>query len=189
MARFWGLSRRQTVMALAAAVVVGVVIALVTAGGGPTRTDRTVPDVVRVSRGTPGARSAVWVFGFRTLRFDPRRRAVQQVDVTGFGSVQGVDGRVYMYDPGTGRVGVLTSRRNTLTDLARIPGGVAQDDTFAPVLAPLGSSLWLVSAPGRVTRFDLRQRTTDPARRGRGRADAANDGDRRGTRRRVRRHV
>jgi hypothetical protein len=159
--RLWGLTRAQTVGALAAAVLVGLLIALLTSGGGGSGSSPSGLRLDHLRPGTKGDPDAVWVFGFQTLRFDPSLRHAQQVRVTGFGSVQGADGRVYLYDAGTGRVGVLDSARNDLTTLGRLPGGTPQDDTFAPTIAPTAGSLWLVSAPGRLTRFDLSTRTAD----------------------------
>jgi len=157
--RLWGLTRRQTVLAFATAIAIGIIVAVLT-----TRSDSTPSPgtgIARVAAGAPGPRQAVWVFGFQTLRFDARLRHAQHLPFTGFGSVQGSDGRVYMYDAGTGRVGVIESARNTRTVLGTIPGGRPQDDTFAPVIAPTASALWIASAPGELTRFDLGSRRAD----------------------------
>jgi streptogramin lyase len=103
----------------------------------------------------------VWVFGFQTLRFDPTLRHAQHLPFPGFGAVQGADGHVYMYDAGTGRVGVIVNASNSRTVIGRISGGRAQDATFAPVIAPRASELWIAAAPGELTRFDLRTRRAD----------------------------
>ena len=160
--RWWGLTRRQTLIAFSAAIAVGIAIAVLMGGGDASdEPSASGPRVEQVRAGTNGARDAVWVFGFHTLRFTPDLHRPEQVDVTAFGSVEGADGQVHMYDAGTGRVGVLDSRRNTLTDLGRIPNGVAEDDTFAPVIADHGAELWLVSRPGELTRFDAATRRAD----------------------------
>src|SRR6476619_3695530 len=107
--RLWGLTRRQTVIAFAIAIAIGIIVAVLT-----NRTDSTPAPgdgIAQVRRGHPGARHAVWVFGFETLRFDAQLRHAQHVPFTGFGSVQGADGHVYMYDAGTGRVGVIENAR------------------------------------------------------------------------------
>src|SRR5262249_60416786 len=77
------------------------------------------------------------------------------VGVRGFGSVLGGVGTVYLYDPSTGRVGVIDATRNDLAGRTTIAvhGGVGADD--APVLAEQRGALWLVTGPGRLTRDDL----------------------------------
>src|SRR5262249_58067447 len=77
------------------------------------------------------------------------------VGVRGFGSVLGGVGTVYLYDPSTGRVGVIDATRNDLAGRTTIavPGGVGAAD--APVLAEQRGALWLVTGPGRLTRDDL----------------------------------
>src|SRR5689334_2714341 len=160
--RLWGLTRRQTLVAFAAAIAVGIVIAIVTTRSDPEPSSTSEPGgVAQVEAGRHGSRHAVWVFGFQTLRFDRRLRHAQHLPFPGFGAVQGTDGRVYMYDAGTGRVGVVVNSRNTRTVLGEISGGRAQDDTFAPVIAVRPSELWIGAAPGEVTRFDLRTRRAD----------------------------
>lgn len=162
--RFWGLTRRQTVVALGAAVVVGVLVAIALGGNGTTSSPTSnQPGPRRVVAGTRGSPHAVWVFGFDTLRFDRRLGHAQQVaGAKGFGSVLGARGRVYLYEPTSGRVGVLPSARNRLETIGRAPSGAAQDDLFAPGLAVDDGTLWLVSAPGRLTRFGLTDRRADP---------------------------
>src|SRR3954463_8071789 len=104
--RLWGLTRRQTVIAFAVAIAIGIIIAVLTTRSDPDPSP-TPGGIARVESNHPGARHAVWVFGFETLRFDAQLRHAQHLPFTGFGSVQGADGRVYMYDAGTGRVGVI----------------------------------------------------------------------------------
>jgi hypothetical protein len=159
--RWWGLNRRQTAIALVVAVVIGVVGALLVGGGG---SDQSRPnlEVKSIAAGTRGSPHAVWVFGFRTLRFDPDLGALQQVDLTAFGSVVGREGRVDMYDIGTGRVGVLRSARNTVDLLGTIPGGSNPPSLFTNALAATEGALWLAPNPGEVTRFDLASAQAGP---------------------------
>ena len=157
--RWWGLTRRQTVLAFGATITIGIVVALVLGGNDSTSKARLTPDPhgpARVRPGTRGTPHGVWAFGFETLRFDDRLRNPQQlVGVDGFGSVYGVSGRTYMYDAASGRVGVLRSASNRLEPLGTTPRGAAQEAVFAPTIAVGGGALWLVSAPGRLTRFEL----------------------------------
>jgi hypothetical protein len=153
--RWWGLNRRQTAIALVVAVVIGVVGALLISGGGGSDQSRPNLQVNGIAAGTKGSPHAVWVFGFRTLRFDPDLGALQQVNVTAFGSVVGQDGRVDMYDIGTGGVGVLRSARNTVELLGTIHGGSNPPSLFTNALAATDGALWLAPNPGEVTRFDL----------------------------------
>ena len=155
--RFWGLTRRQTVAVVAGAAVVGIAIGIVLgpSGGGSEQPTRAAPTVERVKPGSAGAADAVWVFGFETLRFDDRLEGAQQLGVRGFGSVQGDAGRVFMYDPATGRVGSLDARGNRLSVIGQLPPGTAEPDAFLPSIARSGATLWLVSAPGMLTPLDL----------------------------------
>jgi hypothetical protein len=161
--RLWGLSRRQTVVVLCAAVLVGIVGALVIGGSGssgdgaPSRLG-----IRRIRTGSPASPHAVWVFGFQTLRLDPALRRAEELPVTGFGAVQGTDGRVYLYEAGSGRVGVLVAARNRLDTLAVLAPGTVETNPWAPVVAVDGHALWLVDAPGRVTRFDVPGRRAGP---------------------------
>src|SRR6476469_1796449 len=109
--RWWGLNRRHTLIAFGATIAIGIVVALVLGGNGSTSTPSATPaGPTRIEAGTPGTRHAVWTFGFETLRFDERLRHPEQlVGVEGFGSVYGNDGRTYMYDAASGRIGVLRS--------------------------------------------------------------------------------
>jgi len=155
--RFWGLTRRQTVGVVAGAAVVGIAIGIILgpSGGDSDRATRAAPTVERVKPGSAGSADAVWVFGFETLRFDDRLEGAQQLGVRGFGSVQGDAGRVFMYDPATGRVGNLDARRNTLSVVGHLPPGTAEPDAFLPSIARYGATLWLVSDPGMLTPLDL----------------------------------
>ena len=162
--RIWGLNRRHTVIAFGATIVIGVLVGMLLGGNGttssPTTTNARGP--VAIAGGTPGARHAVWTFGFETLRFDDRLRHPQQLTgVKGFGSVFGVGGRTYMYDAASGRIGVLRSASNRLETLGTLPHGVAPSNVFAPTIAVDGDGLWLVSAPGQLTHFDLKTREAD----------------------------
>ena len=123
--RVWGLNRRQTIGVVAVAVVVGVTIGVVLglSDRGSEEPTGTTPAVERVKPGTPGAADAVWVFGFETLRFDERLENAEQLGVRGFGSVQGDAGQVFMFDPGTGRVGRLDARQNLLSVLTQAAAG------------------------------------------------------------------
>ena len=161
--RWWGLTRRQTVVVFGATIVIGVLVALVLGGSDTTSEPSADPGgPTRIRPGTPGRPDAVWAFGFETLRFDDRlRRPEQLVGVKGFGSVFGVHGRTFMYDAASGRIGVLRSTTNRLETLGTAPQGTAQDDLFAPTIAVDGYALWLVSAPGRLTRFGLGSKQTD----------------------------
>ena len=161
--RWWGLTRRQTVIVFGATIVIGVLVALVLGASDTTSEPAAnVGGPTRIRPGTPGRVDAVWAFGFETLRFDERlRRPEQLVGVKGFGSVFGVHGRTFMYDAASGRIGVLRSTTNRLATLGTAPQGTAQDDLFAPTIAIDGDALWLASAPGRLTRFGLGTKRAD----------------------------
>jgi hypothetical protein len=90
--RLWGLTRRQTLFAFAAAIAIGIVIAIVTTRSDSKPSSTTNPGgIAPVAAGERGARHAVWVFGFQTLRFDPALRHAQHLPFAGFGAVQGAD--------------------------------------------------------------------------------------------------
>jgi hypothetical protein len=113
---------------------------------------------IRLRPARPGLQSpaAVWLFGVRTVRLDsatlsnPRDAGFQ-----GFGAVLGGDGVVYLYDQVTGRVGVVDATRNALAGRTNVPVQAGEGADVAPVLAAQGGSLWLVTGPGRLTRYDL----------------------------------
>jgi hypothetical protein len=96
---------------------------------------------------------AVWLFGFQTTRVDPRgTEKPRRVDVRAFGSVAARGATVYMYDPGSGRVGRLDARTNTMRERRPLPAwdaGVA-DETIAATSA----DLWLVTGSRQITRLD-----------------------------------
>jgi hypothetical protein len=146
---------------LVACAAVGTVIGLVVRevrsddGGGPRP--------IRVRPARPGQQSAagLWLFGTTTVRLDPVTLSdPRDVGFRGFGAVLGGDGTVYLYDPSTGRVGVIDATRNALAGRSTIAvhGGVGADD--APVLAEQRGALWLVTGPGRLTRDDLASGST-----------------------------
>jgi hypothetical protein len=150
------------VLALAGAIGVGVAVGVVLSRG--DRSGEHPSGRLRaghVAAGTRDFADAVWVFGFQTLRFDRELRRARQVDITGMGSVVGTHGRVYMYDAGSGRVGVLDSTRNELHALGNVAPGAGQPNAFLPVIAALPGALWLVPAPGSLVRFDLSSRRPD----------------------------
>lgn len=157
--RWWGLDARQTAVLFAAALVIGILIAVAlgrTGGdGGPDRsTTGPAPAVARVRPGERGAAGAVWVFGFETLRFDPGLRRTGQVALQGYGDVLGVPGSVLLFDAGTGRLGRLDARHNELATLATLAPGSNADTPFVPTLAASATGLWVAPDPGRVVRVD-----------------------------------
>jgi hypothetical protein len=74
--------------------------------------------------------------------------------------VLGGEGTVYLYDPTTGRVGVIDATRNELAGRTNVSvqAGVSVD--VAPALAEQRDALWLVTGPGRLTRDELATGTT-----------------------------
>jgi len=116
------------------------------------------PKPIRVRPARPGQQSAagLWLFGATTVRLDPVTLTnPRDVGFRGFGAVLGGDGTVYLYDPTTGRVGVIDATRNALAGKTTVPvqGGVGAEDS--PVLAEQRGALWLVTGAGRLTRDDL----------------------------------
>jgi outer membrane protein assembly factor BamB len=116
------------------------------------------PSPIRVRPARPGPQSAagLWLFGATTVRLDPVTLTdPRDVGFRGFGAVLGGDGTVYLYDPTTGRVGVIDATRNALAGKTTVPvqGVVGADE--APVLAEQRGALWLVTGAGRLTRDDL----------------------------------
>jgi hypothetical protein len=153
--RFWAFNRLQTIVLLVLAIGVGIVGAVLLGGTSGDRGTVTSLSVRPVEVGTRGSSHALWVFGLETLRFDAELRGVGRLGVAGFGSVLGCDGEVYMYDPGTARVGVLHTARNRLELIGRVPGGATEQSPFAQLVAHDGRALWLVPLPGMLQRFDL----------------------------------
>jgi len=119
-------------------------------GGGPR------PIRVRPAREGPQSPAGLWLFGATTVRLDPAALSdPRDVGFQAFGAVLGGEGTVYLYDPGTGRVGVIDATRNELAGQTRVEvhGGVSAD--VAPVLADQRGALWLVTGPGRLTREEF----------------------------------
>jgi hypothetical protein len=150
-----------TVWILVACAVLGTGIGLVVRhvrsdDGGGSR-----PILVRPAR--PGQQSAagLWLFGATTVRLNPVTLSdPRDVGFQGFGSVLGGEGTVYLYDPVTGRIGVVDATRNALAGRTNVPvqGGVSADVT--PVIAEQRGALWLVTGDGRLTRDELATGTT-----------------------------
>lgn len=126
--------------------------------------DNGGPRPIRVRPARPGQQGAagLWLFGATTVRLDPVTLTdPRDAGFRGFGAVLGGEGTVYLYDPTTGRVGVVDATRNELAGQTTVPvhGGVGADD--APVLAEQRGSLWLVTGPGRLARDDLATGSTN----------------------------
>ncbi|HEY4398601.1 MAG TPA: hypothetical protein VGO28_13095 [Acidimicrobiia bacterium] len=145
-----------TVWILVACAVIGTGIGLVVRhvrsddGGGPRP--------IRVRPARPGQQSAagLWLFGATTVRLDPVTLSdPRDVGFQGFGAVLGGQGTVYLYDPVTGRLGVIDTTRNELAGRTNVPvrGGASADVT--PVIAEQRGALWLVTGDGRLTRDEL----------------------------------
>jgi len=120
--------------------------------------DGSGPKPIRVRPARPGQQNAagLWLFGATTVRLDPVTLSdPRDVGFQGFGAVLGGEGTVYLYDPTTGRVGVIDATRNELAGRTNVPvqAGVSAD--VAPVLAEQRDALWLVTGPGRLTRDEL----------------------------------
>jgi len=149
-------SALATVWVLVACAVIGTGIGLLVRhvrsddGGGPGK--------IRVRPARPGQQSAagLWLFGATTVRLDPATLSdPRDVGFQGFGAVLGGEGAVYLYDPVTGRIGVIDTTRNELAGRTTVPvqGGVSADVT--PVIAVQRGALWLVTGDGRLTRDEL----------------------------------
>ncbi len=145
-----------TVWILVACAAIGTGIGLVVrevrsdGGGGPK--------AIRVRPARPGPQSpaALWLFGATTVRLDPSTLSdPRDAGFQGFGSVLGGAGIVYLYDPVTGRVGVVDATRNELVGRTSVPVDGGEGADVAPVFAAQGGSLWLVTGPGRLTRYEL----------------------------------
>lgn len=142
--RFWGLSRRQTIVALSLAASVGVALVFVLPRGDDSGSDRASPH-------------ALWAFGFSTVRIDPKTMQPSSRPLPrGFGSVLSTPGTVYLFEPADGRVGVLNASRNTLEVIARIAPGAGQPAGVDPLIAHARQQLWLVTKPGSIIRFKLK---------------------------------
>src|SRR5436190_19062829 len=116
-------SALATVWILVACAVVGTAIGLVVRhvrsddGGGPR------PIRVRPARPGPQSAAGLWLFGATTVRLDPVTLSdPRDVGFQGFGAVLGGEGTVYVYDPATGRVGVVGGPRNGLAGRTSVSG-------------------------------------------------------------------
>jgi hypothetical protein len=154
-------SALATVWILVACAAIGTGIGLVVRqvrsddGSGPT------PIRVRPARQGMQNAAGLWLFGATTVRLDPTTLSdPRDVGFQGFGAVLGGEGTVFLYDPTTGRVGVIDATRNELAGRTNVPvqAGVSAD--VAPVLAAQRDALWLVTGPGRLTRDELATGTT-----------------------------
>lgn len=155
MKRWWGLDRRQTVVALVGAALVGalaVAVANLAGSGGASAT----------------ARDEVWVFGSRTVAAPPSLAGTRKVPGTAFGSVVGAPGRVWMYEPVSRQLGYYDGATSEIERLPRAPGGSNHPSTALPLIAPVDGDLWLAPSPGKLVRYDLdhervtKRVTTDP---------------------------
>jgi hypothetical protein len=143
--RWWGLDRRQTILALLGAALVGaLVVAVVNLGGS--------------SGGDGAARPEVWVFGTQTVAAAPSLRGTRPVAGNAFGSVVGAPGRVWMYEAVTGQLGSYVSASSTIERLPRAPRGRTRASTALPLIAPVADNLWLAPSPGDLARYDLSRR-------------------------------
>lgn len=140
--RWWGLDRRQTILALlGAALVSALAVAVVNlAGSGGSDTP---------------ARPEVWVFGTKTVAAPPSLLGTRPVPGTAFGSVVGAPGRVWMYEPVTGQLGSYGSATSSIELLPRPPRGRTHPSTALPLIAPTPGSLWLAPSPGELASYDL----------------------------------
>jgi hypothetical protein len=131
---------------------IGLVVRAVRSDGGTgTKAIR-----VRPARAGPQDSAALWLFGATTVRLDPATLSdPRDAGFQGFGAVLGGEGVVDLYDPVTGRVGVVDATRNALVGHTSVPVEDGVGPEVAPVLAAQGRSLWLVTGPGRLTRYDL----------------------------------
>ncbi len=148
MSRWWGLDRRQTVLALLGAALVGALVVAVVNLTGSGGSDAT-------------ARPEVWVFGSKSVAAPPSLRGTRPVPGTAFGSVVGAPGRVWMYEPATGELGSYVSATSTIERLPRAPRGRTRASTALPLVAPERGKLWLAPSPGELASYDLsKQRVT-----------------------------
>ncbi len=147
MTSWWGLSRTQTTISLGAAVVIGIVVALLLPRSGEPPRMAAAP--------------AVWVFGFATVRADPALRHAAIVHTVGFGAVAGTAGRVYFYDPGTGRLGYLDAAHDRIHELPRAPRGSSVPGVATPLVAVAPRRVWLVPSPDRLVEYDATSRRVE----------------------------
>src|SRR5919106_5898001 len=98
-------------------------------GGGPQ------PINVRPAHSGPQSPAALWLFGATTVRLDPTTLSdARDAGFRGFGSVLGGEAVVYMFDPGTGRVGVVDATRNRIVGETTVPVQRGVDIDVTPVL-------------------------------------------------------
>src|SRR5204862_6157 len=91
--------------------------------------------------------------GATTVRLDPVTLSdPRDVGFQGFGAVLGGEGTVYLYDPATGRVGVVDATRNELAGRVNVPVQSGASADVTPVIAQQRGTLWLVTGDGRLTR-------------------------------------
>jgi hypothetical protein len=130
---------------------IGLVVRSVRDGdGGPQ------PIEVRPAHRGPQSPAALWLFGATTLRLDPTTLSeARDAGFRGFGSVLGGEGVVYLFDPGTGRVGVVDATRNRIVGETTLPVQRGVDVDVMPVLTAQRGALWLVTGPGRLSRYEL----------------------------------
>jgi hypothetical protein len=114
------------------------------------------PIKVRPARRGPQSPAALWLFGATTVRLDPTTLSdARDAGFRGFGSVLGGEGVVSLFDPGTGRVGVVDTTRNRIVGETTVPVQRGVDVDVMPVLATQRGALWLVTGPGRLSRYEL----------------------------------
>ena len=100
--------------------------------------DGSGPKPIRVRPARPGPHSAagLWLFGATTVRLDPTTLSdPRDVGFQGFGAVLGGEGTVNLYDPTTGRLGVIDATRNELAGRTNVPVQSGVSAEVAPVLA------------------------------------------------------
>lgn len=152
-----------TVWILLACAAVGTGIGLVVrevrdgGGSGPRAIE------VRPARRGPQSPAALWLFGARTVRLDPKTLSdARDAGFRGFGSVLGGEGVVYLFDAGTGRFGVVDATRNRIVGETTVPVRKGVDVDVMPVLAAQRDAVWLVTGPGHLTRYEVATgRTSD----------------------------
>src|SRR5215210_20382 len=144
-----------TVWILLACAALGTAIGLVVRSvrygdGGPQ------PIKFRPARRGPQSPAALWLFGATTVRLEPTTLSdARDAGFRAFGSVLGGDGVVYLFDAGTGRVGVVDATRNRIVGETTVPVQRDVDVDAMPLVAAQRGALWLVTGPGRLTRYEL----------------------------------
>jgi hypothetical protein len=116
---------------------------------------------VRPARRGPQSPAALWLFGATTVRLDPTTLSdPRDAGFRGFGSVLGSEAVVYMFDAGTGRFGVVDATRDRIVGETTVPVRKGVDVDVAPVLAAQRDIVWLVTGPGRLTRYEVANGST-----------------------------